>query len=89
MTTARTLKDYRPQHDANCSKHYCSVCGTRHRNKRILYGPHEFHDFSGHPCSCGLADLLAVAGDRRQEEEKDDGAGLGGTIAERSSADNT
>lgn len=65
---ARTLADYRPQHDEECESRLCEKCGDwwgglyhvdYRSNPRIW--PTKSHPFSpGKPCSCGLDPLLAA-----------------------------
>lgn len=60
---ARTLKDYRPQHDEDCNLNKCARCDDGPRG--LLHGnhtpwPEREHDFEPvHTCSCGLDALLA------------------------------
>ena len=74
----KTLKDYRPQHDEDCTIEKCSVCG--HVRGLCLYcqrGEVKQHGFTPSPCSCGLEALLSGEGEsRRENTEKDSCAAL-------------
>ena len=56
---ARTLKDYRPQHDPNCASRLCAQCGF---TINWLDGTCRCNDYprsAPRPCSCGLDALLS------------------------------
>lgn len=74
---ARTLADYRPQHDAVCATQTCVYCNEERDmclcqfNRNLPF----CHKWPGSvKCSCGLDTLLAASS--AQQDEKDHGAEL-------------
>lgn len=57
----RTLQDYRPQHDNDCTSLLCGSCGFNPKDIRCNNWPAEEreHEFKPQLCSCGLDALLA------------------------------
>jgi hypothetical protein len=55
----KTLADYRPQHDFECSSKLCAQChGTEKFHREILAVLDDPHAFQAKACSCGLDALL-------------------------------
>lgn len=57
---------YRPQHDEDCAVYFCVHCGDRWTGIQHFAPPVDQpdkwvqHELQRKPCSCGLADLLAL-----------------------------
>jgi hypothetical protein len=65
MSSQRTLADYRPQHDGDCSIYCCVQCSERqndfHHWSPPVDAPNKWvrHSFQPRSCSCGLSALLS------------------------------
>lgn len=61
VTQARTLKDYRPQHDDGCASRRCEHCNDKwDQHVAKAFGRFGCFNFTKKPCTCGLDALLAV-----------------------------
>lgn len=74
QTTARTLADYRPQHDEDCEVHHCGHprCGSGVNTPQWhaqMTGINRHKPFPK-PCSCGLDALLRVPSSAQEELER-------------------
>ena len=76
----RTLADYRPQHDEECTSNRCGTC-NRVCHPDISPWHYEFtkavtdvpkHVYRAGKCSCGLDALLSGEGESRREQEEND-----------------
>lgn len=74
VAQARTLADYRPQHDPDCESHNCAHCGNRTEKTEhwsdtwpycMCFPP--LQPKRPKPCTCGLDQLIAAVLHERPE----------------------